>query len=75
MTEPEADLKGCDLKKQSQFVRGANYRNASVNNGLRRYERVDTAKKQSQFKANFTVRLVYGHEKNSNISDYHWNFA
>jgi len=43
-------LKG-DLKKQSQFLEEQNWRNFSIENGLWRFWRMRTAKKQSQFKA------------------------
>jgi len=50
LTEPEADLKKCDLKKQSQFAEGVNWLNVSNNNGLWRFVRAEASIKQSQFK-------------------------
>ena len=50
MTEPEADLKKCYLKKQSQFAEEVNWLNASNNNGIWRFRWAEAAIKQSQFK-------------------------
>jgi len=50
--EEGADQIMCFYARQSQFAGGVSRDNISNNNSLRRFKWVQTAKKQSQFKAN-----------------------
>jgi hypothetical protein len=55
MTDPKTHLKGCYLKKQSQFTGGIYRLYSIIYNDLGGFSQLKTAKKQSQFKAGLEV--------------------